>query len=189
MNVQVYERYKNWQYKNTALLITVLIILIFLSKTPFLVNAINKIGGFGYLSSFVSGAFFVSIYTVAPATIILYDLAEKLNPFLVAVTAGAGAVIGDYMIFKYLKGTVFKELSPLFSRITLPTLFTKTFKTPYFAWTLPILGALIVASPLPDEAGICMMGLSKIKKWQFILVTFLLNSVGILIVITVAKSF
>lgn len=189
MNVQIYERYKNWQFKNTALLILVLIILIFLSKTPFLIDAVNKIGSFGYLSSFVSGAFFVSIYTVAPATIILYDLAEKLNPLLVAVTAGTGAVVGDYMIFRFLKDRVFKELAPLFSKFTLTGLLAKTFKTPYFAWTLPLIGAFIIASPLPDEVGVSILGLSKIKKWQFVLVTFLLNSVGILIVITIARSF
>lgn len=186
--MQIHEKYKNWHFKNTFFLILTLVTLLVLSETPFLINAVAKIGNYGYISAFFSGLFFVSIFTVAPASIVLFDLASKLNPILVAVIAGCGAVIGDLLIFNFFKDKVFDELKALFSKFSIKELFKKTFKTPYFSWLLPLIGAFIIASPFPDEIGIGMMGLCNIKRWQFILVTFALNTIGILIVVTIAKT-
>lgn len=189
LSMKVYKKYKDWKFKNTTFLIITLVLFFMLAKTPFLEVIIDGVGGFGYFSAFFAGIFFVSIFTVAPASVVIYDLAKELNPFYVAIFAGAGAVLGDYLIFRYLKDHVFEELQPLFSKITFKGVFARTFRTPFFAWAIPLAGAAIIASPFPDEAGIVMLGLSDVKKWQFILVTFLLNSVGILLVITLAESF
>ncbi|MEK7660290.1 MAG: hypothetical protein AAB343_03750 [Patescibacteria group bacterium] len=51
------------------------------------------------------------------------------------------------------------------------------------------MGAIIIASPFPDEVGISLMGISQLKNWQFLVISFLLNSLGILFVVTIAKSF
>jgi hypothetical protein len=183
------EQYRKWKFKNTSCLAISLLVFAFLYGTPFLSDLISKIGGLGYVSAFFSGTLFVSAFTVAPAAIILYDLADKLNPIAVAIIAGAGAVVGDYLIFRFFKDKVFEELGPLLVKSSLGKLFAKTFKTPYFVWALPLMGAFIIASPLPDEVGLGMMGLSKIKTHQFILITFLLNSLGILLAVTLARSF
>lgn len=183
------EQYRKWKFKNTSYLALSLLVFAFLYGTPFLSDLISKIGGFGYVSAFFSGTLFVSAFTVAPAAIILYDLADKLNPIAVAIIAGAGAVVGDYLIFRFFKDKVFEELGPLLVKSSLGKLLAKTFKTPYFVWALPLMGAFIIASPLPDEVGLGMMGLSKIKTHHFILITFLLNSLGILLAVTLARSF
>lgn len=146
------------------------------------------INGFGYIGAFITGILFVSVFTVAPASVVLFFLAETLNPLLVAVFAGAGAVVGDYLIFRFLRDRVFDELKPLFLNNG-GNLLVKLFKTPYFAWFLPLFGAFIIASPFPDEVGIGLLGASKLKNWQFLLLTFLLNTVGIFIVIIAAHSF
>ena len=52
-----------------------------------------------------------------------------------------------------------------------------------------VMGAIIIASPFPDEVGISLMGISQLKNWQFLVISFLLNSLGILFVVTIAKSF
>ena len=57
-----------------------------------------------------------------------------------------------------------------------------------FRWLIAFLGALIIASPLPDELGLTMMGFSKIKTSLFIPISFLLNSLGILIIGLIAKA-
>ena len=148
---------------------------------------VSAIGGFGYFGSFISGIFFVSIFTVAPASAILFDIAKTLDPLTVAITAGIGAVIGDYMIFRFMKDKVFEELSPLVKKNG-GSFIAGLFSSPFFAWAIPILGAFIIASPLPDEVGIGLMGLSKVKNWQFLLITFLLNAAGIFLVIIIANS-
>jgi hypothetical protein len=49
-----------------------------------------------------------------------------------------------------------------------------------------VFGAVIIASPLPDEAGVSLLSLSKLKNWQFILLSFVLNATGIFIIVTLA---
>jgi len=180
--------WKNWQYKNTAILVISLVLFFYLVSTDLVQNLITKIGTFGYFGSFFAGIFFVSIFTVAPASVIIFDLAKNLNPLLVAIIAGAGAVVGDYLIFRFLKDRVFEELSPIFQKVR-GSFLKKLFLSPFFAWLIPIAGAFIIASPLPDEVGISLMGLSKVKNWHFILITFPLNAIGIFLVVILARSF
>lgn len=182
------KEWKHWHYKNTTFLILSLTIFFLFAESPIIQNTITFIGDFGYFGAFITGVLFVSIFTVAPAAVILFFLADTLNPLWVATFAGAGAVIGDYLIFRFLRDRVFEELKPMFLKKggNIPG---KLFKTPYFAWLLPLVGAFIIASPFPDEVGVGLLGASKLKNWQFILLSFLLNSVGIFLVIILAKSF
>jgi len=129
------------------------------------------------------GIFFVCIFTAAPSLILLYELSLKFDPLLVALVAGLGAMAGDYLILFLLRDKIFEEIKPLFKNKFL----TGFIHSPYFSWTLPIIGAAIIASPFPDEIGIGFMGLSKVKKWQFILITFILNFLGIYIVVGLAQ--
>lgn len=162
-------------------------LFLYLATTPLVRTVIQSLGSTGYIGAFIVGMFFVSIFTVAPASIVLFNLADTLHPVEVALLAGAGAVVGDYIIFRYLRDTIFDELQPLFERVTTHRL-TKLYYTPYFQWLTPILGAIFIASPGPDEVGIGLMGLSKIKPWQFMMTTFLLNSIGILVIILLARA-
>jgi len=180
-------KYKKWQYKNTALLILGLIIFFYFADSHIVQSSISKIGALGYLGAFIAGVFFVSTFTVIPAMYVLYALADKLNPLGVAVFAGIGALIGDYIIFRFLKDDVFKELRPVFLKLG-GNYLLRVFRTPFFAWLVPLIGAAIIVSPFPDEVGVGILGLSKLKAWQFMLLSFILNAAGILIVITIARS-
>jgi len=179
--------YKSWKYKNTFFLLLSLVALFYFSSTDFGQQIITNISKFGYVGSFISGIFFVSTFTVAPASMVLFKLAQTYDPLLIALTAGLGAVIGDYLIFRFLKDNVFAEIKPIFMKLGGSNL-SRLISTPYFAWFAPVVGALIIASPFPDEIGVGLMGISKLKNWQFLTISFLLNSLGILIIITIAKS-
>lgn len=184
----LHSRWNHWQYKNTTFLILSLILFFLFAEYPIVRNTIDSIGSLGYLGAFFTGVFFVSIFTVAPAVVVLFFLADHLNPLGVAFFAGMGAVMGDYLIFRFLRDRVFDELKPLFLNNG-GNLLVKLSKTPYFGWFLPFLGAVIIASPLPDEIGIGLLGASKLRSWQFIILSFLLNSIGIFVVIIAARSF
>ncbi|MFH1990444.1 MAG: hypothetical protein ABIJ19_01135 [Patescibacteria group bacterium] len=62
------------------------------------------------------------------------------------------------------------------------------FKLRIFRWSLAFLGALVIASPLPDELGLMMLGFSKMKTSLFVPVSFLFNSLGILIIGLIARA-
>lgn len=180
--------WKHWHFHNTTLLVLSLILFFFLANTGFVKDTIGSIGNLGYFGAFVAGIFFVSIFTLAPASVVLFNLATQLNPLEVAVVAGFGAVFGDYLIVKYIKNNVLEELKPLFMHHGAVPLI-KLFKSPHFAWIIPILGAIIIASPLTDELGLGLIGLTKIKTWQFLVITFLLNTTGIFLITIASRSF
>src|SRR3990167_7131268 len=57
-----------------------------------------------------------------------------------------------------------------------------------FWWVIPALGAVIIASPLPDELGLIMMGLSHIRTATFIVLSFMMNAAGIFAIATAAQA-
>lgn len=176
-----------WHYKNTTLLVLSIFFLFLISGSSFAQTVLSSMGNLGYAGAYLSGLFFVFVFTVAPAAVVLGHLSDLLNPFWLAIVAGIGSVTGDFLIFRFFKDKIFAELQPL---IPSPgKMILKLFKTHYFNWIPPLVGAIIIASPLPDEVGVSLMGLSKIRQWQFIIISFLLNTLGILLVIGVAKIF
>lgn len=187
MKTGIATRYRRWKYKNTTLLILSLIVFFYFADSPSVKSFINGLGSLGYFGAFITGVFFVSTFTVAPAAVVLFNLADHLNPFEVAILAGLGAVVGDYLIFRFFKDRIFEELKPLFDRWT-RTHISELLHTPYFAWLLPVIGATIIASPLPDELGIGILGIAKMKPWKFLILSFFLNAIGIFIIVTLAQS-
>lgn len=180
------KKWRRWKYKNTALLVISLVAFIWLAQTPQVDSVVKSVGDLGYVGALLTGMFFVSTFTVAPAAVVLFHLATVLHPVEVALLAGFGAMVGDYIIFRFMKDRVFAELLPLVHKLQTPRL-KILFKSPYFAWVLPVVGAFVIASPLPDEVGVSMLGLSRVKKWQFFLLAFVLNTIGIFIVISAAR--
>ena len=171
------------RYKSTAILILSIILLLLIADTPLVRLIIVEIGCYGYLGAFITGVFFVSTFTVVPATVVLYHLAQEFNPVTIAVFGGAGAALGDLLIFRFFTDSVYAELAPLFRRIR-GSRFAVIFKSPYFAWLLPLVGMIIIISPFSDEIGIGLLGLTRLKAWQFLLLTFVLNAIGIFAIIT-----
>lgn len=185
-NPVLVRHWKRWPYKNTTLLVLGLMVFVLMARSPAADSAIKQIGDLGYLGAFVAGIFFVSTFTVVPAGYVLFTLAENLHPLEVALLAGLGAMIGDYIIFRLVRDQIFDELKPILTRLQHPA-FRTLFKTPYFNWLLPVIGAAVIVSPLPDEVGVSLLGLSKIRKWQFFMITFSLNAIGIFLIVSIAK--
>lgn len=180
--------YQRWRYKNTALLFLSVVLFVYFLDSEFIQGGLRTIGALGYAGAFIVGIFFTSAFTIAPAGVALYALAETHDPVLIALLAGAGAVLGDYLILRLLKDRVFAELAPLAKRYG-GSFFRAFFRSPYFSWLIPFIGAFVIASPLPDEIGIALLGLSKIRTWQFLTVAFVLNAIGIFLIITAARLF
>ena len=140
----------------------------------------------GLVGAFAGGIMFASAFTVASGTIILLSLAHFLPIWQIAVTAGFGAIITNYFIFRFVRDDLsheIKEVYAIFGNRHLTTLL----HTKYFHWFLPLVGALIIASPLPDELGVSLLGISKMSQKEFLLLAFVLNTFGITIILILAK--
>lgn len=139
---------------------------------------LNHLDGYGYLGAFVAGALFVGTFTATTGAYILATLTKTLNPWELGLVAGLGAVVADITIFRFVKDGILEELEEIYNELhgrrLVHILHVKTFR-----WTLPVLGAIIIASPLPDELGVALMGISRLPTWKFVILSFILNSLGI----------
>ena len=177
------ENWKSWRYKNLTIFFLSILFAVFLSKNESFHSFLMHLGNFGYLGAFFTGIFFVSTFTVSSAVVVLFVLAESLTAWEIGVIAGLGAVVGDLTIFRLFKDRLLCEIEPIYDRLG-GNHIIKILHLKYFSWTLPVFGALIVASPFPDELGISLMGISKMKTYQFLVLSFILNAIGIFLVVS-----
>ncbi len=175
--------WKEYKYKNLTFLFISLLLAFYLFKNEAFHSYLLHLGNLGYIGAFIGGVLFVSTFTVATAILILLVLAEGLSAVEIGIIAGAGAVIGDLLIFRFIKDKLINEVRSLYDSVDSDHHLTKVLHSKYFSWTLPVIGGLLIASPLPDEIGISLMGISRMKMYQFLLLSFILNSSGIFLVI------
>lgn len=185
---QLLEKWKAWRFHNTAFLLFSFIALYYIIDTSAAHQIIGVFAALGYLGAFIAGMLLPSMFTAAPSIVLLYGFAEELDPYGIAVVAGLGAMLSDLIIFQFFRDNVVEELQPLFERVRHSRV-TTLFHTPYFAWLGPVMGMVIIASPLPDEVGLGMLGASSISRTKFLLLGFILNSLGILAIVLSARLF
>lgn len=178
---------KNNLMRDLGIIILSIIVAVLLAKTGALVGILTSTQQWELLGSLIAGIFFVSVFTAAPAGVVLFEIAAANSIWEVALFGGIGALIGDLIIFRFIKDGLAEDIRWLVKKTKQERLIS-IFQLKLFRWLIPFIGAVIVASPLPDEIGLTMMGLSKIKTSAFIPIAFLLNFLGILIIALFAKG-
>jgi hypothetical protein len=175
--------YKNYKYKGLTMIGITTLVTILLSKNNFINNFIFENRNIPFIGSIVAGILYASTSTVALGAFILSDLAKKLPAIEIALLAGIGTTIADFMIFRFFKDDLISELTPLYNKLGGRRL-TKLAKHKSIQWLMPIIGAIIIASPFPDEIGIGLMGLSHIKNYQFVLLCLVLDISGVFLLVS-----
>lgn len=178
------KKWHRYRYKNITYLLISLLIAYLLFKNATFHEFLIHLGTYGYLGAFVGGILFASTFTISIGAVILLNMVEYLNPWEIALVAGLGGVAGDAIIFQFIrnKGLVdeIKHFVSYFGADKIEHLL----HTKYFSWTLPVFGALIIASPLPDELGVSLIGISRMNTMQFIALSFVMNVIGVFIVLS-----
>lgn len=136
--------------------------------------------------SFVIGIFFTSAFTLAPAAIFLAELSQAISPWAVALFGALGAMCGDLILFLFIRDRLAGDIKALFPKSVVRH-FLNSFHLGFWKWLAPLLGALIIASPLPDEFGISLLGLSRIRVAVLLPVALVMNFLGILLITAVAN--
>ena len=142
----------------------------------------------GYFGTFLAGILFAYGFTAAPATTILLILAKEQNIFLAGFIGGFGALIGDLIIFNFIRYSLADEIKRLSKeRIVLyvnhktPNLFKK--------YLIPVIAGFVIASPLPDEIGVSLLAASRtISIKIFSVISYLLNTVGIFVILFIGQN-
>ncbi len=87
-----------------------IVIAIILAKTGALAGILTSTQEWTILGSLVAGIFFVSIFTAAPAGVVLFELAAANPIWEVALFGGIGALIGDLLIFRFIKDSISADI-------------------------------------------------------------------------------
>ena len=168
---------------NDFLMIAVgIIIAIIFVKTGILDILINAVKDYYMLASFIAGIFFTSIFTLAPASIALVHIAETSPIGPVVLWGALGAMCGDLILFFFIRDRFTEDLKRTIRPSTMHHIL-HSFHFGFLKWLAPLIGALIIASPLPDEIGISLLGMSKVKTTLLIPISFVMNMLGIYVLL------
>jgi uncharacterized membrane protein YdjX (TVP38/TMEM64 family) len=171
--------------RDFGVIILSIAVAVILVKTGMLKNILTSTQEWEILGSFIAGVFFVSVFTVAPAAVLLVQIAQENSILTVAIFGSLGALVGDLIIFRFLRDGFSRNLLDLIMGHNENKIvnFLKSLK--FLKWLWPLVGALIIISPFPDEIGLLMMGISKVKTHEFAILAFILNFIGIFIMCSV----
>jgi len=152
-------------------------------------DIVSSIDELKIIGSFIAGFFFTSAFTIAPAAIALAEISQTTSPLLVAFWGALGSLVGDLVIFLFIRDHFTDDILEALHTLKNEKKIIRFFKKGFFRWLSPLLAALIIASPLPDEFALAMFGVSKVRMTVFIPICFVMNFFGILIIALVTRTF
>lgn len=173
--------------RDAAVLALSVVLALILARLGIVERLVDHAAANIFLASFFAGFFFTSAFTTAPAIVVLGQLAQLNGPWPVALVGGLGAVVGDLLLFRLFKDTVGNDLRFL-AKKTCGRACVRALRTRPVRVLSVLLGGLVIASPLPDELGLALMGVTHIPLRVLIPVSYALNSLGILVIGLIAES-
>ncbi|OGS55715.1 MAG: hypothetical protein A3K60_00985 [Euryarchaeota archaeon RBG_19FT_COMBO_56_21] len=147
----------------------------------------HSLGQLGYVSAFLGGMLFAFGFGAPFGVAILATIADDVNILVAGLVGGLGALLSDYILFKFIRVTFNDEIlrfksSRAFSFVD-GALIRKLPPRLSFYIILGVAG-FVIASPLPDEIGVAMLaGIATVRDRTFAVMSFALNTLGILVVL------
>ncbi len=179
----------NFLFQDFALIVFSILLAVMMVKTGVLEDLLSSVGGGKFLGSFIAGMFFTSFFTTAPAIAALLEISQNNSIVTTALFGAFGAVIGDLVIFRFIRDRLGEHVAEVVGHNSFIKTAKTLFRLRYFRWFTFLLGGFLIASPLPDELGIGLLGFSKMKSKYFIPVSFIFNFIGIVFIGIVSNYF
>ncbi|MBI1972053.1 MAG: hypothetical protein HYS53_02010 [Candidatus Aenigmarchaeota archaeon] len=184
-----------WKHKNLVLIFLSTALAVYVLTTPEIAGLIEHSGNLGYFGAFIAGLFFSSLFTTPLATVTLALLGKTMDPFLLASIGASGAMIADFVIFRIVR----KSVDDLSQEIIELKIFIERHNPVHFnpknrvlhelkIHIAPILAGFIIASPLPDEIAIGMLGAAHYDQRKILAFSFVANFLGILALAYIGRS-
>lgn len=170
--------WEKFEYKHTSVTIIIMLSTLLFLNTALATAVLEWFKNAGLLGGFIGGIMSVSMFTTAPAVILILAIADHITSWQLILVASLGSVLGDWLVIKFLEDEVATEIKPLLRKYHILPLIRK-FQRSKSRWIVSLLGALVLALPLPDEFGIALMDISKVKRRHLLAICFGLNLIGI----------
>lgn len=179
------------RFKHLIIDISIIGIVIFFSvvlvSTDLEKQILNNFKGNEFIAYLIGGIFSVNFITAVPAYTFFHKIVTPDNFALVLLGLALGSVIGDILIFNFIKFRIVENLVRIFKTNPQVSRVIKTRKQ-YLRLILVFIGGLIIMSPFPDELALLIMGFSRIKNLYFIPISFILNLLGNYIFLSIFVS-
>jgi len=161
----------------------------FKTKLLVMLGLINNLGAV----AFVGGLLYS--YSVTTPISLLFFHALNGNLAVLALIAAFGSMIADYAIFRLVKDKLISELEAFVKDeigFDIGNYLRKAYNVLQNSKVgklvlMPTLASLVIASPLPDEIGIGMLASFKLDDRVFMVISFILNFLGIAAVLGILK--
>jgi len=180
------KRLFNFKYPKLMLLGLAIILAYILFKNPSVQNFVSHLGALSYIGIFIAGMLFAFGFT-APFSVGFFISLTSSNIWLAGIVGGSGALVADLIIFSTIKFSFeeeFKRLRNSKAIVKFKKLMERSFAEKTIVYLMYAFAGILIASPLPDEAGVIMLaGLTKISARSLSLISFILNTIGILILL------
>ncbi len=160
-----------------------IIFIILISRVGILDLIINAVKDYYIVASFIAGIFFTSAFTIAPSSVVLIHMSSYAPIPLVVLFGALGAMCGDLILFFFIRDHFADDLMKTLKKSTVRHIL-HSFHFGFLKWLSPVLGALIIASPVPDEFAVTLLGLSKTKTIVLVPLSFIMNLLGLYMLIT-----
>ncbi|MCX6799346.1 MAG: hypothetical protein NTW59_04615 [Candidatus Diapherotrites archaeon] len=179
---------KKFKYPRLTALAAAMIAAYFLFSVPAVGAFFSNLDGWGYLLALFAGILYSYGFTAPFATGMLLSMKPD-NVFIAAAIAGVGSLFDDMVIFAVVRHSFmgeFESIKRTKAARAISGFVGRAFGEKIKSALTYALAAFIIASPLPDEAGVTLLaGLSKIKPLHFAAISLLLNTTGILIILSI----
>ncbi|MEM2956544.1 MAG: hypothetical protein QW041_03160 [Candidatus Pacearchaeota archaeon] len=169
-----------FKYPKLSGFVLAVIIAYVMFSNPNVSKFIANLGELGYLGAFIAGIFYTFGFSSPFSAGFFIDL-NPSNVVLAGILGGLGAFSGDMFIFRFAK-KYFREEFEMLGKNKIIKSIGKRMSN----FVLYIFAAILIASPLPDEAGITMLaGISKIKFYLIASMSIIFNTLGIFILLNI----
>lgn len=118
---------KRQAFLDLSFIIVTIIVAFMIVQTGTLGDFLKFFNSMAYLGVFVAGFFFTSAFTTAFAIVTLGAFAHEIPLILLALIGACGAVLGDYILFRFMKDRIADDISYFISakkRKKIATFFT-----------------------------------------------------------------
>jgi hypothetical protein len=176
------------KYPKLTAFVFVIIAAYLLFKNPVISGFVSHLNSFSNFGSFIAG-FFYSFGFTSPLSAGFFLTLKTESIIFTGIIGGIGAMLADLFIFKFVKISFKDEFEKLkkekiFKKIGAFT--RKRFKKSVRAVVSYIFAGILISSPLPDEAGITILaGFSRLKEKAIMIMGFILNTIGIIILLLI----
>jgi hypothetical protein len=180
-----------FRYPNIIVFVLGLIFSLILYYTGGFAVFFDFLGSLKHFGLFFLGVCYSFSASAGFSSIAFIAIGNETNPLVVSFLGGVGAMVGDLLIFRFVKVGMMNELRFIAEKRLSQTDLVKIrnfFGSGLTRFFGMFIGFLLIASPFPDELGVIILAFSGMRARRSAPVFFFLNAIGIYLLALVGAA-